>query len=437
MFLSHILICCVPNPGHFRPMFAVGRHLASIGHTITFNTSDVFRKQVEASGLRFVPLTGKANIDYQNPSDTSVKTIPAGMESTQMLKFWLTDPFPDQYNCVKQILSETPVDLIVTDTGFFGGFPLLLGPRENRPPILSVGVNPLMLRSVDCGVTSPPATTPEERERNRKENLEAETRFQALHDEFDAALNTFGARPLPGFFADLMYTLPDRFLQFTGDAFEYPRSDMPATIHFVGPVWPNAAADFKEPAWWKELDGSRPVAVVTQGTLTNFDLNELIQPTLTALAEDDVFVIAVTGGADTKRVTAPSNARVEKFIPFEWLLPKADVLITNGGYGSVQQALSMGVPLVVAGEGEKGFSAARVAWTGAGIDLKTGHPTAEQIGTAARTVLADQRYREQAQRLQRNFAQYDALAEIARHVDSMLAGTTDEESMTPTAGSVS
>ena len=34
------------------------------------------------------------------------------------------------------------------------------------------------------------------------------------------------------------------------------------------------------------------------------------------------------------------------YLPFDWLLPKVDVLVTNGGYGSVNQAMSFGIPLV-------------------------------------------------------------------------------------------
>jgi UDP:flavonoid glycosyltransferase YjiC (YdhE family) len=47
------------------------------------------------------------------------------------------------------------------------------------------------------------------------------------------------------------------------------------------------------------------------------------------------------------------------------------VLITNGGYGAVNHAFSLGVPIAVAGESEdKDMVAARVGWTGAGINLK-------------------------------------------------------------------
>ena len=39
------------------------------------------------------------------------------------------------------------------------------------------------------------------------------------------------------------------------------------------------------PDWWSELDGSRPVVHVTQGTLANTDYKQLIAPTLRARAQ--------------------------------------------------------------------------------------------------------------------------------------------------------
>ena len=63
-------------------------------------------------------------------------------------------------------------------------------------------------------------------------------------------------------------------------------------------------------------------------------------------------------------------------------------MVTNGGYGAVQRALSMGVPLVVAGNTEdKPEVAARVAWTGAGVNLRTGTPTPSAVRAAVREVL--------------------------------------------------
>jgi MGT family glycosyltransferase len=196
---------------------------------------------------------------------------------------------------------------------------------------------------------------------------------------------------------------------------------MPDTIRFVGPVLPKESDNFNEPTWWSDLDSGRAVVLVTQGTIANFDFNELIQPTLLALADEDVLVIAATGRPDTELVDVPSNARVESFVPFDRLLPKVDVFVTNGGYGAVHQALSLGVPVVIAGETEdKALISARVAWSGSGISLGTQDPTQEQIGEAVRTVLTDRRYRDRAQAIQENFKEYSAPDAIAQAVESLI-----------------
>ena len=146
------------------------------------------------------------------------------------------------------------------------------------------------------------------------------------------------------------------------------------------------------PRWWSELDDDRPVVHVTQGTVDNDDLSRLIEPTIEALADEDVTVVVTTGGRDVGdiKVALPSNTHVAEYIPHDVLLPKVDVMVTNGGYGAVQRAVSTGVPLVVAGSTEdKPEVAARVAWSGAGINLKTGTPTPTMIRGAVREILDD------------------------------------------------
>lgn len=113
---------------------------------------------------------------------------------------------------------------------------------------------------------------------------------------------------------------------------------------------------------------------VTQGTIDNADLGRLLEPTIDALGGEDVIVVATTGGRELSqlKVPLPLNTYVAEYIPHDVLLPKVDVMVTNGGYGAVQRALSMGVPLAVAGNTEdKPEVAARVAWSGAGVNLKT------------------------------------------------------------------
>ena len=167
--------------------------------------------------------------------------------------------------------------------------------------------------------------------------------------------------------------LADAYLQLSVPSFEFPR-DIPRSVHFVGtpPIIPRQVPP---PPWAHELDGSRKVVLVTQGTVANHNLNLLVGPSVAALAnEPDMLVFATTGGRPIDAIPGPvpANARVSSYLPFEWLLPKVDVLVTNGGYGSVNQAMSFGIPIVSAGLTEdKADVNARVARAGVGIVPKT------------------------------------------------------------------
>jgi len=129
-------------------------------------------------------------------------------------------------------------------------------------------------------------------------------------------------------------------------------------------------------------------------------------------------VVATTGGPDPEplRAALPTNVRMERFIPHDRLLPHVDVMVTNGGYGGVQQALAHGVPLVVAGDSEdKPEVAARVRWSGAGIDLRTGRPSPGRVAEAVRRVVTRPAYAARARALQAEIQRtrpLDTIAEV-------------------------
>lgn len=424
MPLSHILVCAVPSPGHVQPMLAAAELLKTLGHDVTFHTGEQFRGQAESADVRFISLVGSANYDYRVPiSSHDYRHLAGNDHKVHLVRGRFAETIPDQHRRLQEILRDTPVDLIVTGSMFLGAFPLLLGPRQKRPPIIGCGVNPLMLTSRDCARTRAGDGTAEVQRLILEDNGNFVTAFQPVTDHINSILRACGAAPMPhALFIDAMYLLPDLFVQFSAEEFELPRSDTPETIRFAGPLMPRRSTNFVEPAWWSELDGTRPVVLVTQGTIANQDMNELIQPTFSGLADEDVLVIGATGRGDTQTIAVPANAKAASHIPFDRLLPKVDVFVTNGGYGAVNHALGLGVPIVVAGETEdKNFVAARIEWSGAGINLKTRYATAEQVRNAVLAVLADRSYRQQARRLQSIFARYDAPRELARAVDWALS----------------
>jgi UDP:flavonoid glycosyltransferase YjiC (YdhE family) len=303
---------------------------------------------------------------------------------------------------------------------FFGVLPMLLGPRSKRPPIVLCGTSILHWRREDGAplfAGLPPAATKAQlkeyaaivREHDRVVNRPVSLRLNRL-------LKDLGVGPLSMPLFESVVELADAYMQLTVPSFEFPR-DMPQSVHFIGalPIIPNQAP---LPSWAHELDGSRKVILVTQGTVANHNLGLLIAPTLAALAnEPDLLVAVTTGGRPIDAVPGPipSNARLASYLPFEWVLKKTSVFVTNGGYGSVNQAMSFGIPLVTAGLTEdKADVNARVAWSGAGIDLAANAPTPAALHTAIRTVLGKPDYRARAALMAEEFAAIDTQSEILR-----------------------
>jgi UDP:flavonoid glycosyltransferase YjiC (YdhE family) len=245
---------------------------------------------------------------------------------------------------------------------------------------------------------------------------------QPVAGRLNQILKQLGVGPLSMPLFESVIELADAYMQLTAPSFEYPR-DIPASVRFIGalPIVPNQAP---LPAWAPELDGSRRVVLVTQGTVANHDFGLLIAPTLAALAnEPDLLVVATAGGRSVDAIPGPipCNARLTSFLPFEWVLPKVDVFVTNGGYGSVNQAMSFGIPLVTAGLTEdKADVNARVAWSGVGIDLATNEPTPQALREAIRTVLDKPNYRQRAALMADEFHRIDTRSEILRIVNEVV-----------------
>jgi MGT family glycosyltransferase len=416
-----ILFASTPATGHINPLLAITRILLAEGHEITFLTGSAFRDRIENSGARFVSLQGRADFDGRDflAVAPELKDIPPGLEWFRVaIERIFVDSLPAQHQGLLQALEESQADVIVGDDMFFGVLPMLLGSRSKRPPIVLCGTSFLHLAREDGApnfLGLPPATTDEHRHQYAdiaREYDEAVDRPSLL--SLNEVLTALGVGPVSVPLFHSVVELADAYMQLSVPRFEFPRQ-IPPTVHFVGtpPIIPGQAP---LPPWASELDGSRKVVLVTQGTVANHNFGLLIAPTLAALAaEPDVLVVVTTGGRAVDAIpgAVPSNARIACFLPFEWLLPRVDVLVTNGGYGSVNQAMSFGIPLVTAGMTEdKADVNARVAWSGVGLNLATNEPTQEALRGAVRTALDRPAYRMRASQMADEFARIDTRSEI-------------------------
>ncbi|MFB7494547.1 nucleotide disphospho-sugar-binding domain-containing protein [Streptomyces sp. NPDC056161] len=419
--MSKIIVASPPITGELAPLLEVARGFARRGHQVTVLTGSRFRTTVEGMGLGFAPLTGAADFD-----DRLLAEVPERMRLTpgpeQLNYDWtytFVNPMPDQHAALQELLDQDPDQYLICNALFLGAVPTAMGAPGRRPRRwVGVSVVPLALSSDDTTFFGPVPVEPgqDQKAANRAANAGFAQAAQPTQERFNEVLRAMGATAAFPAFADGVITVPDVTVALTVPGFEFERSDAPESLHLVGHLPPQRPAEWQPPAWWSELDGSRPVVVVTQGTLANRDVSQLIEPALTGLADLDVTVVAALGReVDALSVPVPANARVADFIPFEVLLPKADVYITNGGAGGIHQALASGVPVIAAGTTEdKPANAARVAYHGLGIDLRTATPAPEEVAAATERLLKDTEVRDNVRRLAQVYSAHDALAEIER-----------------------
>lgn len=418
--MARFLIATMPFVSHINPSLPIARRLVERGHEVRWYTGRKFQSRVEATGAQFVPMQRAPDFD----EDDLDAAFPArkGLDGVAQFKWSIKhifmDPAPAQVQDLQEILKDYPADVLLSETTFGGGELLS---QLGGPPWAAFNILPLTIASRDTapfGLGLPPNASTIGHLRNQSLNwLFANVLFRDVTKHFNTIRAGLGLPPTTEYGVS-----PFLFLQGTTPAFEYPRSDLPPQVHFIGPFVPQRPATFTPPAWWEDLQNGRKVVLVTQGTVaTNSD--HLIAPTLRALADEDVLVVATTGGKPVESVKVdpiPRNARIEPFLSYHHLMPHIDAMVTNGGYGSVQLALSYGIPLVGAGgTEEKPEICTRVAWRGVGINLKTKTPTEAHIRDAVRRVLYEPQYRGRAREVQADFARHDPPTEAAELLEKL------------------
>jgi UDP:flavonoid glycosyltransferase YjiC (YdhE family) len=163
---------------------------------------------------------------------------------------------------------------------------------------------------------------------------------------------------------------------------------------------------------------------VTQGTIRT-DPAELLLPTIEALADEDLLVVATTGGCDPSELgPLPGNARAASFIPYELLLARASAFVTNGGFIGTNLALHHGVPVIQVGRTEeKAENGARIEY--AGVGLRFGRrPSARRLRDAVQYVLTDRTVRANVGRLSEQYQLHDAPTEAAALLVELAAASS-------------
>ena len=424
---AKILFANFPGDGHFNPMTILAVHLKQCGYDVRWYTSETYREKISRMEIPFYPLQKALDIT----GDNVIESFPERLKHkgpVQKLNFDIINVFilrgPEYYQDIHEIYREFPFDLMVADIAFTG-IPFVK--ELMKVPVAGVGVFPLTSSSKDLppsGMGLAPSYTIFGRLKQSLLRFTARNiLFAPSNKVMRKVLAEYGIQCSGDFIFDEMPRKCDILLQSGTPGFEYRRSDLDNKVKFMGPLLPYSIKKHTQPWYDDRLTKYQKIVLVTQGTVEK-DSTKLLVPTLEAFKASDYLVVVTTGGSDTEKLRkqyAAPNVIIEDFIPFNDIMPYADVYVTNGGMGGVMLSVENELPMVAAGVHEgKNEICARIGYFNLGVNLKTETPAPQQIREGVEKVCTTAAYRQNVVTLKNEFRSYDPLALCELYIEQLL-----------------
>lgn len=431
---TRILFANFPADGHFNPLTGLAMHLKNRGCDVRWYTAKKYKEKVKDLGIPFyefrkaLDISASKDIDSIFPDRKKHRGQVAKLKHDMIHAFILRSP--EYFQDLQDIYGEFPFELMIADITF-GAIPFV---REKMQiPVIAISVVPLPETSKDLppsGLGLTPSASSWGKQRQRILRFVADhllfakptkvmCQLLAQHGIDSGKANIF----------DILIQKSTLVLQSGTPGFEYKRSDLSSHIHFAGPLLPYVKRKGTQRWHHPKLRLYDKVVLVTQGTVET-DSSKLLIPTLEAFKGTDHLVIATTGGSETQELRKKypfDNIIIEDFIPFEDVMPYADVYVTNGGYGGVLLSIQHQLPLVVAGvhEGKNEINA-RVGYFHLGINLRTEKPSSGQLRKAVAEVLSDDQYAKNVKKLSEEFRTYDPGELLVQKAAGLIRGSAQK-----------
>lgn len=372
-----VLFTTQPGSGMFNPLVPFARVLQEAGHEVTFACAVSFQADVAATGFASV----QAGIDWR--TDELSRAFPDAPPPGPQRGAWA-------YHLFRSISPRAMIPDLLTHAAHWKPDLVVHGALE---PAGQVAAELLDLPHAVAGAIW------------FRPQREIVPSLDPLRDEFGLAPDPAGTR-LYRYLA--LAPMPPSWVA--------PDEELPPTAHFIRPEPLDRPGDEAALSWLATLPPERPLVHATLGTTEVTQTPGLYEAILSGLRDEPINLVMSVGSHRNPAEFGPQPAhvRIVRYVPHGAFLPRCDLVITHGGFGTITGCLAAGVPMVVIPvQGDQPRNARRCADLGAGRVVGPEERTPELIRSAVRAVLADPSYRQNAADLQDELA---ALPEIEHAV---------------------
>ena len=418
--MANILMDCAVAEGHMIPMLNIAEWLTTQGHQIVWVGGRFYEEKIKKSGATFYPMPEA--LDPKDESYYELYPELAKLKGFEQVKYYyemvFQIPIPEFVATYQAICEDFKPDVLIGDPATFG---LYVFSEITQIPLIDIHVIPILYRRKGVppfGLGLQPISGWLGRFRDDLIYTMMDVFGYSMKDAINKARAIFEL-PAHGCPYNDYFNSFARVLLVTVPGLDFGGHGMPDHIQYIGPVMPKPKKSFDLPEWWDKLKTDKKVVLITQGTLAN-NVDDLMLPAIEALKDEDLMIVAVPFHGS--RENLPENVLTAEFIPFADLMPLVDIMVTNGGFGGINKALSEGVPVVISGVTEDKMEvSARVAYSGAGINMKTNNPSPAKVKKAVFEVLNNPSYKTSAEKIQLEINACNPLESVAKAVEEITA----------------
>ena len=400
--MSRLLFTLWDGGGNVPPILGLAGDLVNRGHEVSVIADPSLGESVTRAGAQHLPWVRAPHRASADPSTEFIRDFepltPLGAAG-RIRDRLIVRPAEAFAEDTREVIEQVEAEVVISDVLLLGsqvaavdaGLPNL-SVAPNIYPGIVPGVPPfgLGLQARDDGLG---------RIRDRAVGAVVHGLWDRRLGDANRVLTRHGQPQLSTLFE--MLERPDRVLVLTTAAFELGGgAGVPSNVIYCGPR-------LEDPDWtadWSEPEGEGPLVLVSLST-TIQGQDKMMRRIIEALGRLPVRGLITTGPSfSASDLKVPANVTVVESAPHSAVMPRADLVLTHAGHGTVIKSLAHGVPLLCMPVGrDQPDTAARVVACGAGLSLRPG-AGARSIERALRKILADPTYRERAEEMAKAIA---------------------------------
>ncbi len=377
--MATLLITVPAVTSHILPMLPTAEALVKRGHRVLVHTAQHHYDKVKTTGAELIPMPKHCDIVYrlENSSVRVPLWVPKFLRQVWYFRNEILAMIPDMVTELDTIIKREQVDCLVGDYIGFGasyaaerfGIPYAtltmswaVTPNADSIPIfLSLPLPPRIIHGLADYIFPLSRVRKQIGLPQRPQNVPSEV-FSVIVSE--------------------QLNLVTTHREFISSA------QLQENQVFIGPTAFQMPRTTDDQPFGASLE---PGTVLVSTTTSPQRDSGLFWRVLESVSQLGIPVLATSGSATNIPSGLGENVRLEKFVPFDEVLPYVSAIVTSGGFGTVGRAFRSGTPMLLIPdlEGDTLFTAVRAAELGLAYYLPKNKATPKAIQSKLKALLED------------------------------------------------